>query len=66
MGDEMAISYYRTSSAKVTAAGMSRIFYGPACGSNPLASGSGLGDTRVLRWGYPRYSREAGGGEGGG
>lgn len=31
----MAISYYRTSSAKVTAAGISRIFYGPRVAPTP-------------------------------
>lgn len=31
----MAISYYRTNSAKVTAAGISRIFYGPRVAPTP-------------------------------
>lgn len=35
----MAISYYRTSSAKVTAAGMSRIFYGPPVAPTPWRLG---------------------------
>lgn len=61
MGDELAISYYRTSSAKGDGRRDVPHFLWAVCGSTPLAAGSGPVDTRGLRWGYPRISREASG-----
>lgn len=47
---------------RVTAAGISRIFYGPPVAPSPWRLGQAREVPVGLRWGYPRLSREAGGG----